>query len=168
MKTVLITGCCFLGMALRPRAAVPRAGLERNRHYENAARRHSALVGATTHPASRRDEARQYRCRDRGVWARMLVNNAGHWGRCLRSHTDGNSTRSVRDQHLRRDGDDDAGGSASASRAEVGRGSECVTSSVTLADATNGCVYREQGGHRRVHRITRARARCVQRTGQTG
>src|ERR1700737_4003780 len=53
-----------------------------------------------------------------------------------------------------------------AAAPEAGRGGECDLERDADADAAGGSVHREQDGHRRVHRITRARARGVQRAGQ--
>ena len=66
-------------------------------------------------------------------------------------------TNSVRDQHVRSDGDD-TGGAAPVSRAEVGRGGERDLKCDAGADAVGGCVHREQGSYRRVHRVARVRA----------
>ena len=153
----------------RDRAPLPRAGLERGRHHANAARRHSAPVGAAPRSGARRDEAREHCRRDRGVRAhRRARQQRGHRShRRLRGHADGDGARGVRDQHLRCDGDD-AGGAASASRAAVGCGGERDLERDADADAAGGRVHREQDGDRRVHRIARARARGVQRAGQTG
>ena len=168
MKTVLITGCSS------------GYGLETARHFHAQGWNVIATMrtpredilprsDATTRPGARRDEAREHRRRDRGVRAhRRARQQRGHRGRRrLRGHADGDGARGVRDQHLRRDGDD-AGGAASASRAEVGRGGECDLERDADADAAGGRVHREQDGYRRVHRIARARARGVQRAGQTG
>ena len=51
---------------------------------------------------------------------------------------------------------------------EVGGSGECDLERDADANAAGGGVHCEQDGHRRVHRITRARARGVQRAGQTG
>jgi Type III secretion system lipoprotein chaperone (YscW) len=54
----------------------------------------------------------------------------------------------------------------SVSRTPVGCRSECDLERAD-PDAAGGRIHREQDGDRRVHRITRARARAFQRAGQT-
>ena len=100
-------------------APLPRAGLERDRHHANAARRPSAPVGTAPRAGARRDEAREHRGRARGEWAhRRARQQRRHRAlRRLRGHADGHGARGVRDQHLRRDGDD-AGGAARNSARE--------------------------------------------------
>ena len=140
MKTVLITG------------SSSGYGLETARHFHaqgwnviatmpNAARRHSAPVGATARPGARRDEAREYRRGDRarvGPYTCSSTTPASGSIGVFEATPMTHRARSVRDQYLRRDGDD-AGGAAPASRERRSGVVVNVTSSVTL---TPGCRSR--------------------------
>ena len=98
----------------------------------------------------------------------VLVNNAGIGvGRRFRSHADGDDARGVRDEHLRCDGDD-AGGVAAVSCAQVGSGGERDLERDAGADAAGGRLHGEQDGHRRIHRVARARARAFQHPREVG
>ena len=168
MKTVLITGCSS------------GYGLETARHFHAQGWNVIATMRTPREDILPRSERlrvlpldvtkpAEHRRRDRGVRAhRRARQQRGHRGRRrLRGHTDGDGARGVRDQHLRRDGDD-AGGAAPVSRAEVGRGGERDVERDAGADAAGGRLHREQDGDRGLHRIARARARGVQRAGETG
>src|SRR4029453_10498178 len=74
----------------------------------------------------------------------VLVNNAGD--RCrrrVRSDADGDDARAVRDQYVRRHGDD-TGGAASIPRAQDWCRHQCDVERDAQADAAGGRLYREQ------------------------
>ncbi len=149
-------------VGLRPgdRAPLPLGGVERDRHDADPARRRPAPLGPGPRARARRDRARVHRGRARGERPdRRPRQQRGHRGpRRVRGHAHGRRARDPRDQHLRRDGDD-AGRAAPVPRAAVRGDRERDLERHAGPDAVGGRLRREQDGHRRVHRVARARAR---------